>query len=380
MPAVFRPRRSLLYMPGLEPAGLEKARALPADGLIFDLEDAVAAGGEGKCACHRRRRRSPLAVTAPRELVLRVNPLDTPWGHADLAAAATMPIDAVLLPKVESADRVRLTVSLLDALGAPERLAVWCMIETPLGVLAAREIAAASPRLAALVLGTSDLTKELHAAPTRDRLPLITSLGLVMLAARAYGLAVLDGVHLDLSDEEGFALSCRQGRELGFDGKTLIHPKQIAPANLAYAPSPEEIEWSRRVIAAHAEAAPPAKASCWSTASSSRAFTSRMRADCWRLPRRSTGSPPLTLASTRSKSPAARATADPTAAPARYVNAGTALDEIRRPAALAAPSDLSLATHLGFVDPPPRRRRGAERGYDPAGVVARRRRFRPRRL
>ncbi len=138
--------------------------------------------------------------------------------------------------------------------GRRERLAVWCMIETPLGVLAAREIAAASPRLAALVLGTSDLTKELQALTTRDRLPLITSLGLVMLAARAFGLAILDGVYLDLSDEEGFALSCRQGRELGFDGKTLIHPKQIAPANLAYAPSTEEIKWSRQVIAAHAEA------------------------------------------------------------------------------------------------------------------------------
>jgi len=160
----------------------------------------------------------------------------------------------VLLPKVESPERVQLTVSLLDALGAPEGLAVWSMIETPLGVLAAREIAAASRRLAALVLGTSDLTKELHALATRDRLPLITSLGLVMLAARAYGLAILDGVHLDLSDEEGFGLQCRQGRELGFDGKTLIHPKQIAPANAIYAPSPEEAEWSRRVIAAHAEA------------------------------------------------------------------------------------------------------------------------------
>src|SRR4029077_12219295 len=135
----------------------------------------------------------------------------------------------------------------------------WCMLETPLGILGAPEIAAASPRLAALVLGTSDLTKELHAVSTRDRLPLITSLGLVMLAARAFGLAILDGVHLDLSDEEGFALSCRQGRELGFDGKTLIHPKQIAPANLAYAPSPDEIDWSRRVIAAHTEAAAAGK-------------------------------------------------------------------------------------------------------------------------
>jgi len=240
-------------MPGSNPRALERARALPADGLIIDFEDAVAA--EAK---EGARTIVAAALSAggygSRELVLRVNPLDTPWGHADLAAAATMPIDAVLLPKVESADRVRLTLSLLDALGAPERLAVWCMVETPLAVLAAREIAASSPRLAALVLGTSDLTKELHALVTRDRLPLITSLGLVMLAARAFGLAILDGVHLDLSDEEGFALSCRQGRELGFDGKTLIHPKQIPPANLAYAPSPEEIEWSRQVIAAHAEA------------------------------------------------------------------------------------------------------------------------------
>jgi citrate lyase subunit beta/citryl-CoA lyase len=253
MPAVFRSRRSLLYMPAANPRALEKAGALPADGLIIDFEDAVAAEAkEGARAIVA----AALSVGGygSRELVLRVNPLDTPWGHADLAAAATMPIDAVLLPKVESADRVRLTVSLLDSLGAPERLPIWCMIETPLGVLAAREIAAASPRLAAFVLGTSDLTKELHALATRDRLPLLTSLGLVMLAAHAFGLAILDGVHLDLSDEEGFAVSCRQGRELGFDGKTLIHPKQIAPANLAYAPSPEEIEWSRQVIAAHAEA------------------------------------------------------------------------------------------------------------------------------
>ena len=253
MPAVFRARRSLLYMPGSNPRALEKARSLSADGLIIDLEDAVAADAKAGA-----RAIVAAALSAggygSRELVLRVNPLDTPWGHADLAAAATMPIDAVLLPKVESPDRVRLTLSLLDALGAPEGLALWCMIETPLGVLAAREIAAASPRLGAFVLGTSDLTKELHAMATRDRLPLITALGLVMLAARAYRLAILDGVHLDLNDEEGFALACRQGRELGFDGKTLIHPKQIEPANLAYAPSPEEIEHARRVGAAHAEA------------------------------------------------------------------------------------------------------------------------------
>jgi len=258
MPAVFRPRRSLLYMPGSNPRALEKARGLPADGLIIDLEDAVAADTKEAA---RAIVAAALAAGGygTRELVLRVNQLDTPWGHSDLAVAAAMPIDAVLLPKVENPDRVRLTLSLLDALGASERLAVWCMIETPLGVLAAREIAAASPRLAALVLGTSDLTKELHALATRDRLPLITSLGLAMLAARAYGLAILDGVHFDLSDNEGFAFACRQGRELGFDGKTLIHPKQIAPANAAYAPSPEEIEYSRRVIAAHAEGAAAGK-------------------------------------------------------------------------------------------------------------------------
>ncbi len=164
MPAAPRLRRSLLYMPGSNPRVLEKARTLPADGLIFDLEDAVAPEAKESA------RTIVAAALAEggyggRELVFRVNTIDTPWGHADLAAAATMPIDAVLLPKVENPDRVALTVSLLDAFGAPERLAVWCMLETPRGILYAREIAAASPRLAALVLGTSDLTKDLHALP-----------------------------------------------------------------------------------------------------------------------------------------------------------------------------------------------------------------------
>jgi len=255
---MLRPRRSLLYVPGSNSRALQKARGLPADGLILDLEDAVAPDA-------KENARAIVATALAdggygrRELVLRVNALDTPWGHADLTAAATMPIDAVLLPKVESADRVRLTVSLLDTLGAPERIPVWCMLETSLGILYAREIAAASPRLAALVLGTSDLTKDLHALSTRDRLPLLASLGLATLAARAHGLAILDGVHLDLSDDEGFVASCRQGRELGFDGKTLIHPKQIAPANAAFAPSAEEVAWSRRIIATHAEAAAAGK-------------------------------------------------------------------------------------------------------------------------
>jgi citrate lyase subunit beta/citryl-CoA lyase len=253
MPPPIRPRRSVLFMPGSNPRALEKARALPADGLIFDLEDAVAPDAKDTA-----RLAVAAAVTAggyaPRELVLRVNPIDTVWGHADLAAAATLPIDAVLLPKVENAERVRLAIDLLDTLGAPPELAVWCMIETPLGVLAAAEIAAARPRVAALILGTSDLANDLHARPTRDRLPLLTALGLVLLAARAHGRAILDGVHLDLTDAEGFAAASRQGRELGFDGKTLIHPDQIAPANAIFAPSAAEVARAERTIKAYGEA------------------------------------------------------------------------------------------------------------------------------
>ena len=258
MPTLPRPQRSILYVPGSNPRALDKARGLAADGLIIDLEDAVAPQAKESA-----RKIVAEALTeggyGRRELVLRVNAIDTPWGHADLAAAAAMPLDAVLLPKVESAERVRLAVSLLEALGAPQRLTLWCMLETPLGILRAGEIAAASPRLSALVLGTSDLTKDLHALPTRDRLPLVTSLSLAVLAARAHDLVVLDGVHLDLADDEGFVAACRQGRELGFDGKTLIHPNQIPAANTAFAPTQEEIDWSRRIIAAHSEAATAGK-------------------------------------------------------------------------------------------------------------------------
>jgi citrate lyase subunit beta/citryl-CoA lyase len=252
MPMPPRPRRSMLFMPGSNARALDKARGLPADGLIFDLEDAVAPA---------RKEAARTAVAGAlaeggygaRELVLRINPLDGPWGRADLAAAAHMPIDAVLLPKVESAAAVQKAAALLDESGAPPGLSLWCMLETPLGILFAREIAAA-PRLAALVVGTSDLAKDLDALPGKDRLPLLPALGIAVLAARAFGLAVLDGVHLDLDDEAGFAAGCRQGRELGFDGKTLIHPKQIAAANEAFAPSAAEISAARRIIAAHAEA------------------------------------------------------------------------------------------------------------------------------
>ncbi len=253
MAAPLRPRRSVLFMPGANARALEKARELPADGLIFDLEDAVAPDAKVSA-----RQAVAAAVGqggyGKRELVLRVNSLDTEWGAEDLRAAAVMHLDAVLLPKVETADRVRGTVSALDMAGAPASLAIWCMIETPKGVLAAAEIAGAHPRVAALVMGTSDLTKDLQARHTPDRLPLITSLQLVLLAARAHGLAALDGVHLDLADEAGFAAICAQGRALGFDGKTLIHPKQVAPANEAFAPSADEIAEARKIIAAHGAA------------------------------------------------------------------------------------------------------------------------------
>ncbi len=268
MPVSIRPRRSLLYMPGSNPRALEKARELPVDGLIFDLEDAVAPAAKEKA---RENVAAALAPTgrAPglkahggygdRELVLRVNALDSVWGEGDLAAAAALPLDAVLLPKVESPETVHRALARLDERGAGGRgvggrLDIWCMLETPRGILAARDIAAASPRLGALVLGTSDLTRDLHARHTPDRRPLLAAFGLAILAARAHGLAVLDGVELDLADDEGFAALCRQGRELGFDGKTLIHPKQIAAANAAFGPSPDDILWSRRVVAAWAAA------------------------------------------------------------------------------------------------------------------------------
>ncbi|MBV9551474.1 MAG: CoA ester lyase [Alphaproteobacteria bacterium] len=245
-----RPRRSVLFMPGANARALEKARELAADGLIFDLEDAVAPDAK-EAARHNVAVALRQRGYRRRELVLRVNPLATEWGAADLEAAARMPLDAVLLPKVENAATVRAAVAALDRAGGPRTPAVWCMIETPKGVLAAAEIAAAHPRVGALVMGTSDLTKDLLARDMTDRLPLLTSLQLVLLAARAHGLAALDGVHLNLADEAGFTAVCAQGRALGFDGKTLIHPQQIAPANTAFAPSADEVAQARKIIAAH---------------------------------------------------------------------------------------------------------------------------------
>ncbi len=252
MPATPRPRRSVLYMPGSNARALEKAKSLPADGLILDLEDAVAPDAKDAA-----RAQVAAAVRgggySPREVIIRVNGLATPWGHADLVAAATAGADGVLLPKVESADAVRQALTVLDAAGAPSDLAIWCMMETPRAMLQAAEIAA-GPRLGGLVMGTSDLAKELHAAHTPLRLPLSTALGLCLLAARAYALAILDGVFLDLEDGAGFEAACRQGAELGFDGKTLIHPQQIGPANQAFAPDAADLARARRIIEAHAAA------------------------------------------------------------------------------------------------------------------------------
>ena len=253
MPVSARPRRSVLYMPGANLRALEKGRTLAADGLILDLEDAVAPDSKATA-------RAQIAAASAeggegrRELIVRTNGLDSAWGAEDLKAAATMGADAVLLPKVESADMVKAAEAALDAAGGPPDLPIWCMMETPPGMLRAEQLAFASPRVGGFVMGTSDLAKDLRAAHTPDRIPFITSLGLCVLAARAAGIAILDGVHLDLGDDVGFEIACRQGLELGFDGKTLIHPKTIAVANQVFSPTVEEIEWSKRIIVAHADA------------------------------------------------------------------------------------------------------------------------------
>ena len=251
-PAV-RPRRSALFMPGANPRAMDKARTLPADVIVFDLEDAVAPDAKG-----RARDAAAAAARAGgyggREVVIRINALGTPWGPEDVAAVARAGPHAVLVPKVESPRAVREIDDALRSAGAHDAMAIWCMLETPRGILEALAIAGASPRVGALVMGTSDLTKDLHARHTENRHPLVTSLGLCVLAARATGVSALDGVHLDLDDDAGLAAACRQARDMGFDGKTLIHPKQIDAANSAFSPADGEVAWARRVVAAHAEA------------------------------------------------------------------------------------------------------------------------------
>ncbi|HKK35297.1 MAG TPA: CoA ester lyase [Paracoccaceae bacterium] len=245
-----RPRRSALYMPGAKARALEKARTLPADALILDLEDAV--GPSEKDAA---RRMVVEAVRAggfgPREVTIRVNGLETPWGEADLKAAAEAKPDAVVIPKVDGPEDLAEAAARLDAAGAGD-VALWAMMETPLGILDAREIAAA-PRLACLVMGANDLVKELGAEHTPERAEVATSLGICLLAARAHGLAVLDGVYNAFKDQDGLEAACRAGRAMGFDGKTLIHPDQLAVANRVFAPSEAELEFARRQVAAFEE-------------------------------------------------------------------------------------------------------------------------------
>jgi citrate lyase subunit beta / citryl-CoA lyase len=249
--ADFRPvpRRSALYVPGSNLKALDKARTLDADVLIFDLEDAVHPNAKDQA---RDQLMGALKKGGYRsELVVRINPLAGKIGQADIKAAARSGCHAVLLPKVENAKDVRDAALRLAAAGAPENVQLWAMIETPLGVLRAQDIALSSPHLGALVMGTSDLVKDLRARHSEERVAIMPSLGLCLLAARAAGLPILDGVHLDLNDDNGFAATCKQGAEMGFDGRTLIHPKTIATCNAAYGPSAADVDWSRKVIAAY---------------------------------------------------------------------------------------------------------------------------------
>ena len=258
MPRPIRPRRSVLYMPGSNVRALEKAKDIPADALIFDLEDAVAPDAKDearKQVCDAIRG----GGYGNKELIVRVNGLTSPWGREDIVAASTCGAHGLLLPKVQGAGYIREVLSIMDVADAPEDITIWCMMETPLAILHAERIAAASPRIGALVMGTSDLTKDLQAHHTRDRLPMVTSLGICMLAARAFDIAILDGVHLDLDDAEAFETICHQGHDMGFDGKTLIHPKQVEPANRIFGPTQAEIDASQRIIEAHSAAAAAGK-------------------------------------------------------------------------------------------------------------------------
>lgn len=239
-----RPLRSLLYIPASKPRALDKARNLPTDAIIFDLEDAVSV-----------EEKEPARETLATELakdgygnrlkIIRINGLDTQWGPDDLTAAAAMKPDAILLPKVSApAD--------LDGAAAQTDLPLWAMMETPLGMLNAGQIAAHS-QLQGMVMGTNDLAKDLQTRFRPDRLPLQTGLGLCLLAAKAHGCAIIDGVYNAFKDEDGLKAECDQGRDMGFDGKTLIHPAQLAIANAAFSPAEAEIDLARRQIAAFEE-------------------------------------------------------------------------------------------------------------------------------
>jgi len=246
---INRPRRSVLYMPGANTRALEKAKTLAADSLILDLEDAVAP--DSKSTARENILQALESGFGYREAVVRINGLNTSWGMDDLKAFANSKADAIVLPKVESAAQVQEVAQQLGKLGAPKNMTIWAMIETPKAFFKLQEIAESHPLLEALVLGTSDLVKDLHARHTPNRIETQTALSLSVLAARAYGLCVLDGVHLSLDDDAGLEQSCIQGRDMGFDGKTLIHPNQIAAANKTFGPSPAEITEAQARIEAY---------------------------------------------------------------------------------------------------------------------------------
>lgn len=248
-----RPRRSALYLPGANPRALEKARSIPADVLLLDLEDAVApdakpAARERVCALVADR------VWGAREVVVRVNSPGTVWYAADLAAVAAAGPDAVLVPKVSGPQTVHDVERELEAAGADASTRIWAMLETPAAMFAAAAVAGACERLNVLVLGTNDLANELHAEAVPGRGPLLTGIGLAVLGARAEGRVILDGVYNNVRDPAGFEAECVQGRQFGFDGKTLIHPTQVEPCNRVFSPGPEQIAHSRAVVAAWDEA------------------------------------------------------------------------------------------------------------------------------
>lgn len=245
----FRPRRSVLYMPSSNERALEKAKTLPCDALILDLEDAVApdakeAARDAACAA------ATSGEYGRRELTIRVNGADTEWHAADMAAACAAGPDAIVVPKVDSADAVLSLVETMARHDAPEHTLLWAMVETPYAMLHAEEIAAASDRLTVLVMGTNDLVKELYAEHVPGRQPVLAGLSLALLAARATGKVILDGVYNDVKDADGFLAECTQGRQMGFDGKTLIHPGQVEGANEAFAPSPQAVETARGILEA----------------------------------------------------------------------------------------------------------------------------------
>jgi citrate lyase subunit beta/citryl-CoA lyase len=245
-----RPRRSALYVPGNKERVLQKAATLPADVVILDLEDAV--GPEGKQAARQRVcAAAESGAYAPRETVIRINAVGTEWHDADVAAVARSGADAVLVPKVESAATVRQVVEALERADAPDDFKVWVMVETPRAFLRAEEIASAPDRLATFVIGTNDLVNEINARDLPDRAPVIAALSIAVLAAKAAGLSILDGVFNAIGDHAGFAAEAKQGRDMGFDGKTVVHPAQIEPANRAFGPSEDEVAHARKIIAAY---------------------------------------------------------------------------------------------------------------------------------